>query len=138
MPTNIYKNMNTSELLVVFKDQLLNFTDELLEIFQNEPKLILTRVYVENNLIIEEAVKRFGKALNGRDNLASVIQKRDENFFAEYDMMKLNNDGGSLGDQANFMLELWNDKRLDDEDKGVIWTWVDLFVNITQCYLSKN
>jgi hypothetical protein len=130
--------MNTSELLVVFKDQLLNFTDELLEIFPNEPKLILTRVYIENNLIVEEAVKRFGKALNGPDNLASVIQKRNESFFAEYDMMKLNNDGSGLGDQANFMLELWNDKRLDDEDKSVIWTWVDLFVNITQCYLSKN
>jgi len=127
--------MNTSELLVVFKDQLLNFTDELLEMFQNEPKLILLRVYIENNLIVEDAVKRFGKALNGSDALATMIQKRNECFFINYDMMKLNNTDTN---QVNFMLELWNDKRLDDEDKSVIWMWVDLFVNITQCYLSKK
>lgn len=135
MPTNIYNNMNTSELLVVFKDQLLNFTDELLEIFQNEPKLILLRVYIENNLIVEDAIKRFGKALNGSDDLTTMIQKRNECFFINYDMMKLKDNDTN---QANFMLELWNDKRLDDEDKDVIWTWIDLFVNITKCYLSKK
>lgn len=136
MPSNVYKNMNSSELLVIFRDQLLLFTDELLEIFQNEPKLILIRVYIENNLVVEDAVLKFAKALNGPSNLDQMIKKRNEDFFLNYDMMKLNNSADT--DSANFMLQLWKDDRLEDDDKTTIWSWVDLFVNIAQSYVSKK
>jgi len=136
MPSNVYKNMNPSELLVIFRDQLLLFTDELLEIFQNEPKLILIRVYIENNLVVEDAVIKFAKALNGPSNLDQMIKKRNEEFFLNYDMMKLNNSADT--DSANFMLQLWKDDRLEDDDKTTIWSWVDLFVNIAQSYVSKK
>jgi hypothetical protein len=136
MPSNIYKNMNSSELLVIFRDQLLLFTDELLEIFQNEPKLILIRVYIENNLVVEDVVRKFAKALNGPDELEQMITNRNEDFFLNYDMMKLNNNTDT--DSANFMLELWKDDRLENDDKTTIWSWVDLFVNIAQSYVSKN
>lgn len=136
MPSNIYKNMNSSELLVIFRDQLLLFTDELLEIFQNEPKLILIRVYIENNLVVEDAVRKFAKALNGPDDLEQMIKNRNEDFFLNYDMMKLNNNTDT--DSANFMLELWKDDRLENDDKTTIWSWVDLFVNIAKSYVSKN
>ena len=128
--------MNSSELLVLFKDQLLQFTDELLEIFENEPKLILLRVYIENNLEIEPTVSKFNKAICGPLDLKEMIKNRNAKFFMEYDLMKLNNN--SEQEQANFMLQLWDDQRLEDEDKETIWKWVDLFVSIAGCYSSKK
>ena len=50
--------------------------------------------------------------------------------------MKLNNSADT--DSANFMLQLWKDDRLEDDDKTTIWSWVDLFVNIAQSYVSKK
>lgn len=131
---SVYDNMDLNELLKLFKEQLLNFVDELIETFPNEGNLILLRVYIDTQLIIEKSLSEFTDKINeNNEKLKQMIKQRNENFFIKYDLINLESKN-----EINYMLKLWQDDILQPDDKSTIWDWVDLFVKISDSFLLKQ
>ena len=132
--SNIYNKMDLNELLKLFREQLLNFVDELIETFPNEGNLILLRVYIDTHLIIEKSLREFTQKINENDGkLKQMIKERNEHFFINYDLINLESKN-----EINYMLKLWQDDILQPDDKTTIWDWVDLFVKISNSFLLKQ
>ena len=132
--SNIYNKMDLNELLKLFREQLLNFVDELIETFPNEGNLILLRVYIDTHLIIEKSLREFTEKINENDGkLKHMIKERNEHFFINYDLINLESKN-----EINYMLKLWQDDILQPDDKSTIWDWVDLFVKISDSFLLKQ
>jgi hypothetical protein len=131
-----YENLSKSELLVLFKEQLLNFVEELIETFPTEGNLIMLRIFIENQLVIEDTLNIFATSINkNNSNLKNMIKARNEEFFLNYDLMKMDS---KQKNDVNYMLKLWKSEKLEEEDKTAVWQWVDLFVRISESFLLKK
>ena len=64
-----------------------------------------------------------------------MIKARNEEFFLNYDLMKMDS---KQKNDVNYMLKLWKSEKLEEEDKTAVWQWVDLFVRISESFLLKK
>ncbi len=127
--------MSTEDILFEFKTQLINFFDELINQFPSEGDLVLIRLFLTNQIPIKDVMNNFNYQLN-RDNkiLKSMIKNRDDQFFLENNLFELN---GKARDKVSHFKRLWRSGVLDDEDKQVLWKWVDSFVYLTDKYTKS-
>jgi len=117
--------MTGVEVLAEFNKQLLIFFDELIGQFPEEADLIIARLFIANQLPMEDAVNRFLYNLNYDDQfIRKMIKERNEVFFLEKEVFPL---GESKWD-PNFFKRLWKSNVLDSGDKEIIWKWMDTFV----------
>ena len=114
-------------ILKQFKEHLISFFDELISQFPEEPDLIILRIFFNDQISIRTVVENFmHKLITVRD----IISRRDETFFLEQ-----NGIFDSLNkDKVNHFKRLWRSGRLDDEDKQIMWKWVDSFVILADKY----
>jgi len=124
--------MSAEEILLEFKNQLVNFFDELINQFPSEGDLVVIRLFLSNQIPIRDVMNNFNYQLN-KDNkiFKTMIKNRDEQFFLENNLFELK---GSNRDKIGHFKRLWRSGVLDDEDKKVMWKWVDSFVYLTDKY----
>ena len=125
-----YEKLSKEEIMILFRKQLVNFIDELIDSFPSEGNLVIGRIYVANQLIIEDALNGFCNSLT---KYRESIRTRDVVFFREHNLL-----GSPNKDNINYLKKLWDEGTLDDEEKLVIWEWVDLFVTIADTYSLKK
>jgi len=122
--------MSSIELLIKFKKLLLSFTDELIERFPNEADFIVMRIFIDTQIPIKTIIDNFIEQLK-KDNmkLRGIITNRNDSFFINEKPFSF------ISDERNNKLgTLWLSGVLDDEDKGVLWSWVDSFVKLSDRY----
>jgi hypothetical protein len=124
--------MSTEEVLFEFKNQLISFFDELINQFPSEGDLVVIRLFLSNQIPIKDVMNNFNYQLN-KDNkmFKTMIKNREEQFFLDNNLFDLN---GSSKDKVGHFKRLWRSGVLDDEDKKVMWKWVDSFVYLTDKY----
>lgn len=122
--------MSETEILQEFKKQLLSFFDELIGQFPQEGDLVLIRLFITNQIPIKDVMDIFVENVTKNDNeLKTMITDRNELFFLEHSMFD------NLGkDKVNHFKRIWRSDNLDEEDKEVIWNWVDAFVYLSNKY----
>jgi len=115
------------KLLVQFKGQLIYFIDELIEQFPEESDFIIIRILIKDQMNIEDIIEKFIADIlpNKQD-----IKDRKNSFFIENKFLETRN--GSL------FKTIWESENLDEDDKKIIWKWMDLFVCIAQKYNKLN
>ena len=117
------------QILKDFKSQLLTFVDELISQFPSEGDLVILRVFIDNQIEIKKVMDGFIYKVNSNDNkLRDMIKQRNEVFFINHDVFNTVNK-----DKVRHFKKLWLSGELDDEDKEVIWKWIDVFL-----FLSDN
>jgi hypothetical protein len=125
-----YYNINkVSEIQVLqqFKKQLISFFDELISQFPEEADLVLLRIFFNDQVQIKDVMEHFiHKLLTLRD----MIKNRDETFFLEHNVLFQTLDK----DKVSHFKKLWRSGRLDNDDKQVVWKWVDSFVVLADKY----
>ena len=127
--------MSTEDILLEFKNQLINFFDELINQFPSEGDLVVIRLFLSNQIPIRDVMNNFNYQLNKDNKLFKMMVKnRDEQFFLENNLFDLN---GSNRDKIGHFKRLWRSDVLDDEDKKVMWKWVDSFVYLTDKYMKS-
>lgn len=130
--------MSAEDILQEFKNQLVNFFDELINQFPSEGDLVVIRLFLSNQIPIRDVMNHFNYQLNKENKLfKTMIKNRDEQFFLENNLFDLN---GSNRDKMSHFKRLWRSGVLDDDDKEVMWRWVDSFVYLSDKYakaLSK-
>jgi hypothetical protein len=118
---------NPIRILSQFKKSLISFIDELIAMFPTEGDFIIGRIFINDQVPIEDVIKAFSEKIYDNDNLLKLmIKKRDEAFFLK------NNVFSYFGDsKVNKFKDIWTSSLLEEQDKITIWKWVDIFVMLT-------
>lgn len=119
------------KLLITFKKQLIQFCEELCDLLpEDNEEFILLKIFIENQIPIEIAMKNFKKQINMNDgHIKSMIKERNENFFLKENVFKF-----VSNEKINKLSKVWSSTKLDGSDKDAIWKWIDLFVDISDKY----
>lgn len=132
--------MNTYALDVICQDlktQLLNFMNEIVLQFEESDKEILQDLIVARlglsifppSTIMEYVIEEILP-------LKDVIKIRDDKFFLCNNILfsKLNKN------KVDCFKKIWMSEKLDEDEKMVIWSWIDLFVKLAEKYekVKKN
>jgi hypothetical protein len=90
----------------------------------------MIRIFLKDQIPIEDVMNIFSNAIN-KDNakLKKMIKDRNEIFFLENNIF----DSISKTKVVHFK-KLWRSGSLDEEDKKVVWRWVDSFVYLSEKY----
>jgi len=124
--------MTETQILIEFKNNLVTFFDELITQFPHEGDLIMVRVFLKDQIPIKDAMDEFVQKITANNNeLRKMIKNRNESFFLD------NNIFDNLGrDKINHFARIWRSDALDEDDKEVIWKWVDSFVFFADKYIK--
>lgn len=115
-----------------FRDQLVIFLDELIEQFPHEGDFVLIRIFIKDQLPMVDVIGRFIRDLLP---LKKQVQERNSTFFIQNSLLYT---GASLAEnKVNHFKQLWLSDKLDDNDRDVIWRWMDLFISIAEKYHKK-
>lgn len=121
-----------TDILAEFKKQLTIFFDELIGQFPTEGDLIVIRLFLTNQMPIQDIMDIFVRTLNNNDReFKLMIKARDEKFFLDHDIF----DTISKQKSGHFK-KLWSSGQLDQEDKEIMWKWLDTFVYLSEKYTS--
>ena len=115
------------ELLVLFKKNMIEFLDELLEQFEDEGDLIVLRFFIEEQIPVELLMNRFVQYVYP---MKDMVKERNENFFLERD----NIFGSSPKDKIIHFKKLF--LRFSDDDKETLWSWFDVFISLCEKYIK--
>jgi len=118
-----------------FRNQLVRFLDELIEQFPQMPEFVIFRIFVKDQAPAADVIGRFIRdLLPFRDQ----VKQRNDNFFLEHSVMYMEKKGYKNGKKnADYFSQIWNGDQLDDEDRKIIWEWMDLFMEIAGKYHSQ-
>lgn len=117
-----------TEILIHYKKLLSSFCDELIEQFPNEGDFRIAKIILESGqLPIDDMMNSFID--NTDDKIIEMINKRDERFFLEENAF-------SFLSNARFdkFSHMWKSNTLDEDDKTVLWEWMDALVKISNKY----
>lgn len=118
------------QLMYDFRNQLLRFLDELIEQFPLETDFILIRVFMRDQVPVYDVLGRFI-----RDLLPHRKQVEDRNVQYFLNNTILYN--GIANNKVNHFQELWKSDKLDDDDREIIWRWMDSLNTIGDQYFKK-
>ena len=125
-----------SEVLILqeFKNNLISFFDELIDLFPSEPDLVIVRIFLKDQIPIDEVINIFNNTIN-KDNhkFRKMIKDRNEIFFLESNIF----DSISKTKVLHFK-KLWRSEQLDDDNKQIIWKWVDSFVYLADKFIKAK
>ena len=125
------------ELQLKFKNNMLKFIDELIELCPDKGEFFMVKVFVRDNAPLQEIIERFVEIVLP---YTSQIKKKDENFFltttALYDSMTgfeymQENDNGKMMIEST--RKLWSEQ-LNEDDKNACWKWLHLFLVLAKKY----
>ena len=118
------------EVLREFKSQLILFFDELIENFPQEGDLVIARLFISTQVPIVDLMSDFNRNINKDDQqLRKMIKDRREDFFLS------NNLFPRFKSTINHFKKLWRSGTLDNDDKEIIWKWVDTFIFLGDKYI---
>jgi len=114
-----------------FRHQLVVFLDELIEQFPHEGDFVLIRIFIKDQIPVADVIGRFIRDLLP---LKEQVKQRDELFFLHNTILYT---GTSLAkDKINHFKDLWLSNQLDDNDRDIIWKWMDVFISISGRYFK--
>jgi hypothetical protein len=120
------KDTNT-EILKLFKEQLIDFLDELISQFPKEGDFVFLRILVKDRVPIKDIMVHTKTIL---ESCKQMINERDEEFFLRNESIFSVADK----DRVNYFKKIWSSNDIDDDIKTCIWSWVDLFLQLSEKY----
>jgi hypothetical protein len=122
--------MSTIKILTSFKTHLLAFCDELIEQFPEEGDFVVLKIFIDGRVPIKTAIEVFNSNINNDNKkLRGMITSRNDNFF-----MNENPFTFMSSDKISRLSKIWMADNMDDDDREVIWKWIDAFVKIGDKY----
>ena len=124
-----YSLFTKMEVLQEFKSQLIIFFDELIESFPMEGDLVVARLFIANQVPIVDLMNDFNHHINKNEGrLRKMIKERREDFFLKETLFTRHKES------LDHFKKLWRSTNMDDEDKDIIWKWVDTFIFLGDKY----
>lgn len=129
---------NRLKLMIAFKKQVVKFVDQLISQFPTRGEFIFVRIFVKDQIPLEDGLGRFIQEVYPYRNL---ILRCDEKIFTNTSIVDNAILGGDQGTdldkdnikRANAMRDLWKSE-LTDYNKKIIWKWFHMFIRIAEKY----
>ena len=119
------------DMLVEFKTQFTAFFDELIAQFPREGDLVVMRLYIATQMDIMNTVNSLLHEMNTNNGSSrQAIKDHNDEYFIKYKISHETNNKYKL----NHFKTLWRSGGLDNEDKQVIWSWIDTFILMADKY----
>jgi len=116
---------NQTDILLVFKSNIMSFVDELITQFPDDPELVMLKLFLENHVDMSILLTGFKKYFAIEQNRI-MFENRNENFFLEHNpFYKLSSN------QFTKIKTIWLSPKITADDKEVIWQWFELFKKIS-------
>jgi hypothetical protein len=115
------------DILQRLKRTIMQFIDDLIDIFPQESDLIIIRVFFEDQVSVQTIAESFIIHVLPYRNM---IKARNDKFFLEEDNIFAMIDTGKV---LHFK-RLWLSKLLDMEDRQTIWSYFDTFITLVEAY----
>ena len=125
----MYKMASPVDIANKFKNNLVKFIDELIEMFPEETQFVTFRLMVKDQIPIGMIMDHF---VNNVLPVKDSIKKRDDRIFTDSNVLAM----GLDNDDANLFRRIWVGSKLDKDDRAVIWKWLDAFVTLADQYKS--
>jgi hypothetical protein len=119
--------MTDIQILDKFHKTLVSFFDELIDMFPEEKEFILLRIFVKDQIPSTQIMSYFVNVAENPEIMTS-IERRDDQFF-------LKNVLFSRIHKSDIFKNLWV-RKLDKDDRVMIWNWIDLFMKLTKSYIG--
>jgi len=123
---------NMSEKLIEqFKENITLLLEELIEQINYEEEIIMAHILIKNNQVSgKKIIQKVGASIHKYENL---VKNRDEEFFKIDDniIASIHPSG-----KSDIMKRVWESNALDDEDKQIMWEWVDTLLHIYKKYIT--
>jgi len=117
-----------TQILNTFKTTLISFVDELIGQFPRDAELILIRIFLKSNKSMVDVMNEFLLKLSKHKEL---IRSRNDELFQIDDFLTFGKLKGLSTLKRNWVMN-----NIDDDDKQVIWEWLNSFVFICEKYQS--
>lgn len=122
--------MASLKVLIVFKKQLVDFIDELIASFPSEPDFIMIRIFLKDQVPIEDIMKYFVETILPLENMVAT---KNDKFFLENNILFESLDSDSAT-KVNYFKRLWT--TIDKTDKDIIWKWFSSFISLSKRYVD--
>ena len=126
------------KLLTHFRTQIIKFMDELIGQFPKRSEFYFIRIFVKDQIPLEDVLGRFIKIVLPYRH---IIKMKNADIIFDNDIITKGIIGVSEDQYVNENLEsaqifkdLWLADELSDDDRDVIWTWFNVFVDIAYKY----
>jgi len=113
------------ELLKLFQKNMIEFLDELSDQFEEEGDLIIFRFFISEQIPLETLMEKFISYIHPHKEM---IRERNDKFFLERD----NIFGSSPQEKVIHFKKLY--LLMSAEDKATLWSWFDVFIQISEKY----
>lgn len=118
------------EILQLFKSNVLKFFDSIIEMFPDESDLIVYRILFESQIPIDDSLRLFASRILP---VQQMIKDRNDKFFFDNPTLFTSSQNS---DKIIKWKHMWQSKNLNNNDRNMIWKWIDLFVALAQKYDS--
>lgn len=126
--------MNKLDILSHFHKQIIKFFDELIEQFPNEGDLVVARIFFTNKISPLDIMNIFIQKINSNEQqLRKMVKERNQEFFLKHNIFDALDKN-----KVNHFKKLWCSENIDTEDKNVIWSWIDLFIQLSDKYSTAE
>ncbi len=125
----MYKMASPVDIANKFKNNLVKFIDELIEMFPEETQFVTFRLMVKDQIPIGMIMDHF---VNNVLPVKDSVKKRDDRIFTDSNVLSM----GLDSDDANLFRRIWVSSKLDKDDRAVIWKWIDAFITMADQYKS--
>lgn len=123
-----------TQILIDFKKNLINFFDELREQFPEEGSFLIIRIFLKDQIPIEHAMNEWlYKLSKDNDFVKNMIKNRNDEIFLTNDIFTSFNK-----DVTASLKKIWTSDDVDDDDREIIWRWMDMFVLLSEKYKDCN
>lgn len=116
-----------ADILAEFRNNMVEFFDELIEVFPAETDIILARIMVKDVLNPEMVMNQF--ILDVVPHREQIKNRHEEFFLTNNFLHHLNSKG-----KVNHFKLLWKSNQLDDDDRKILWQWFDTFLHFAEKY----
>ena len=127
--------MSSEIILLQFQNSLTSFFDEMIELFPKEPDFIKIRIFIKDQIEIQEVMDIFTyniirTSTESNETIKKMIKERNEIDIMESPIIT------ELfpKDKILYYKKFWNSPKVFIEDKKIIWKWLDSFVGISEKY----
>jgi hypothetical protein len=120
--------MSSDSILLQFHNSIVTFLDELIKLFPEEEDFIRLRIYLKDQVSIQTVMDMFIYSLN-RDNMSLKILIKERKISEIMDHYVVTENLNR--DRIIYFKKLWYSPRFYNEDRKMIWKWLDSFIGIS-------
>jgi hypothetical protein len=118
-----------------FRNHLVQFLDELIEQFPRESNFVIMRIFIKDQVPVTDVIGRFIRDILPFKDQA---KRRDDKFFIEHRLLYMSAKEADAGkDQVDHFTQLWQSDALDENDRRIIWDWLDIFMEFGHKYFTQ-